>query len=66
MEKSIADNVLFSHLDESEAQDIFDAMFKTEFAAGEVIKISPIYIFLSDKFLNRKSSNKAMTVTTST
>ena len=36
LKKSIADNVLFSHLDDRESQDIFDAMFKTDFAAGEV------------------------------
>ena len=38
LKKSIANNVLFSHLDERESQDIFDAMFKTDFAAGEVMK----------------------------
>ena len=38
LKKSIANNVLFSHLDERESQDIFDAMFKTDFAAGEVLK----------------------------
>ena len=36
LKKSIANNVLFSHLDDRESQDIFDAMFKTEFSAGEV------------------------------
>ena len=36
LKKSIANNVLFSHLDDRESQDIFDAMFKTEFSTGEV------------------------------
>ena len=37
LRKSIANNVLFSHLDDKEAQDIFDAMFKCDYKAGDVI-----------------------------
>ena len=37
LEKAIAKNVLFSHLDESERSDIFDAMFAKEANDGEVI-----------------------------
>ena len=37
LKKSIENNVLFSHLDDTESQDIFAAMFKAEFNAGEVI-----------------------------
>ena len=37
LKKSIANNVLFTHLDETESQDIFAAMFKTEFVSGEII-----------------------------
>ena len=37
LRKSITNNVLFSHLDDHESQDIFDAMFKTEFKTGEMI-----------------------------
>lgn len=35
--KAIAKNVLFSHLDENERSDIFDAMFPVAAHAGEVI-----------------------------
>ncbi|KAK7591078.1 hypothetical protein V9T40_002691 [Parthenolecanium corni] len=35
--KAIAKNVLFSHLDENERSDIFDAMFPVTFLAGETI-----------------------------
>ncbi|KAL8580945.1 hypothetical protein ACOMHN_017512 [Nucella lapillus] len=35
--KAIARNVLFSHLDDSEKSDIFDAMFPVEHKDGEVI-----------------------------
>ena len=64
LKKSIANNVLFSHLDERESQDIFDAMFKTDFAAGEVMKnflFSSVRVY---KLLDRKLSNKETTVTT--
>ena len=37
LEKAIAKNVLFSHLDDSERSDIFDAMFAKEANEGEVI-----------------------------
>lgn len=37
LEKAISKNVLFSHLDESEKQDIFDAMAPFSKEAGEVI-----------------------------
>ena len=37
LEKAIAKNVLFSHLDDSERSDIFDAMFPHEAGAGEVL-----------------------------
>ena len=37
LKKSIENNVLFSHLDDTESQDIFAAMFKAEFNVGEVI-----------------------------
>ena len=35
--KAIAKNVLFSHLDEAEKADIFDAMFPVNHQAGDVI-----------------------------
>ena len=35
--KAIAKNVLFSHLDENERSDIFDAMFPVSARCGEVI-----------------------------
>lgn len=35
--KAIAKNVLFSHLDENERSDIFDAMFPVAARSGEVI-----------------------------
>ena len=44
LRKSIANNVLFSHLDDTETQDIFDAMFPAEFGAGEVIFVIIIII----------------------
>ena len=47
LKKSIANNVLFSHLDDAETQDIFDAMFPAEFGAGEVIFIIIIIIIIS-------------------
>merc|ERR1719356_616505 len=37
LEKAIAKNVLFSHLDDSERSDIFDAMFPSEAQEGETI-----------------------------
>lgn len=37
LSKAIAKNVLFSHLDENERSDIFDAMFPVTFLAGETI-----------------------------
>ncbi|ERL91473.1 hypothetical protein D910_08803 [Dendroctonus ponderosae] len=37
LSKAIAKNVLFSHLDENERSDIFDAMFPATFLPGEVI-----------------------------
>jgi len=37
LSKAIAKNVLFSHLDENERSDIFDAMFPVNFLAGEAI-----------------------------
>ncbi|XP_066155093.1 cAMP-dependent protein kinase type I regulatory subunit isoform X3 [Euwallacea fornicatus] len=37
LSKAIAKNVLFSHLDENERSDIFDAMFPVTFLPGEVI-----------------------------
>merc|ERR1712029_940300 len=37
LENAIAKNVLFSHLDDSERSDIFDAMFAKEANEGEVI-----------------------------
>ena len=35
--KAIENNVLFSHLDETERSDIFDAMFPVQNIAGEYI-----------------------------
>ena len=37
LSKAIANNVLFSHLDENERSDIFDAMFPVSAIPGEVI-----------------------------
>ena len=37
LSKTIAKNVLFSHLDENERSDIFDAMFPVNAMPGEVI-----------------------------
>lgn len=37
LSKAIAKNVLFSHLDENERSDIFDAMFPVTFLTGETI-----------------------------
>ena len=37
LSKAIAKNVLFSHLDENERSDIFDAMFPVTAIPGEVI-----------------------------
>lgn len=37
LSKAIAKNVLFSHLDENERSDIFDAMFPVNFIPGESI-----------------------------
>uniref|UniRef100_A0A182MVN0 Cyclic nucleotide-binding domain-containing protein n=1 Tax=Anopheles culicifacies TaxID=139723 RepID=A0A182MVN0_9DIPT len=37
LSKAIAKNVLFSHLDENERSDIFDAMFPCNFLPGEPI-----------------------------
>lgn len=37
LSKAIAKNVLFSHLDENERSDIFDAMFPVNFLPGEAI-----------------------------
>ncbi len=37
LSKAIAKNVLFSHLDENERSDIFDAMFPHSAIPGEVI-----------------------------
>ena len=37
LSKAIAKNVLFSHLDENERSDIFDAMFPHNAIPGEVI-----------------------------
>lgn len=37
LSKAIEKNVLFSHLDEKEKSDIFDAMFGVEAKAGETI-----------------------------
>lgn len=37
LSKAIAKNVLFSHLDENERTDIFDAMFPVNCLPGEVI-----------------------------
>ena len=37
LKKAIQKNVLFSHLDENEQSDIFDAMFPVTAIAGEVI-----------------------------
>ena len=37
LSKAIAKNVLFSHLDENERSDIFDAMFPVSAIPGEVI-----------------------------
>merc|ERR1719266_322380 len=37
LSKAISKNVLFSHLDDSERSDIFDAMFPHEAGAGEVL-----------------------------
>ena len=37
LSKAIAKNVLFSHLDETERSDIFDAMFPSNAIPGEVI-----------------------------
>lgn len=37
LSKAIGKNVLFSHLDDNERSDIFDAMFPVNTKAGEVI-----------------------------
>ena len=37
LSRAIAKNVLFSHLDELERKDIFDAMFLTSAMPGDVI-----------------------------
>ena len=37
LSKAIAKNVLFSHLDENERSDIFDAMFPYSGIPGEII-----------------------------
>lgn len=37
LSKAIAKNILFSHLDENERSDIFDAMFQVTFLQGESI-----------------------------
>ena len=37
LSKAIEKNVLFSHLDETERSDIFDAMFPVQNIAGEYI-----------------------------
>lgn len=37
LSKAIGKNVLFSHLDENERSDIFDAMFPVNFLPGESI-----------------------------
>ena len=37
LSKAIAKNVLFSHLDENERSDIFDAMFPYSALPGEII-----------------------------
>lgn len=37
LQKAIAKNILFSHLDDDERRDIFDAMFPVKHSAGEVI-----------------------------
>ncbi len=37
LSKAIAKNVLFSHLDENERSDIFDAMFPVNAIPGEVV-----------------------------
>ncbi|KAJ8318982.1 hypothetical protein KUTeg_004073 [Tegillarca granosa] len=37
LSKAIAKNVLFSHLDDNERSDIFDAMFPVHRHAGEII-----------------------------
>jgi cAMP-dependent protein kinase regulator len=37
LQKAIGKNVLFSHLDEAEKSDVFDAMFQQTFLAGETI-----------------------------
>ncbi|XP_021964054.1 cAMP-dependent protein kinase type I regulatory subunit [Folsomia candida] len=37
LQKAIGKNVLFSHLDEAERSDVFDAMFQQTFLAGETI-----------------------------
>ena len=37
LSKAIAKNVLFSHLDENERSDIFDAMFPSNAMPGEII-----------------------------
>ena len=37
LSKAIAKNVLFSHLDENERSDIFDAMFPYSAIPGEII-----------------------------
>ena len=37
LSKAIAKNVLFSHLDENERSDIFDAMFPYSAIQGEII-----------------------------
>ena len=37
MSKAIRTNLLFSHLDDSERQDVFDAMFSKNAESGEMI-----------------------------
>ncbi|XP_003387676.1 PREDICTED: cAMP-dependent protein kinase type I-alpha regulatory subunit-like [Amphimedon queenslandica] len=64
LEKAIAKNILFSHLDENERSDIFDAMFMAKFDAGDtvinqgdegdnfyVIDSGEVEIYVDNKFL---------------
>ena len=51
LSKAIAKNVLFSHLDENERSDIFDAMFPVTGLLINASFITPVYLFWSTPLL---------------
>ncbi|NWZ39619.1 KAP0 kinase, partial [Brachypodius atriceps] len=56
--KAIEKNVLFTHLDDNERSDIFDAMFPVTYIAGEtVIQQGNIYLILFSLFLGDEGDN---------